>query len=80
MPREVALEKAKRQKQNKTKQNKQHGIGTETEYGSMEQSREPRNKPTHLWSIKLQQRRPEYTTGKRQSLQQVVVGKLHSCM
>ena len=25
-------------------------------YGSMEQNREPRNKPTHLWSVNLQQR------------------------
>ena len=30
----------------------------------MEQKREPRNKPTHLWSINLQQRRQEYTMGK----------------
>ena len=34
-------------------------------YGSMEQNREPRNKPTHLWSINLQQRRQEYTMEKR---------------
>ena len=33
-------------------------------YGSMEQNREPRNKPIHLWSINLQQRRQEYTMGK----------------
>ena len=33
--------------------------------GSMEQNREPRNIPTHLWSINLQQRRQEYTTGKK---------------
>ena len=49
-------------------------------YGSMEQNREPRNKPTHLWSINLQQRRQEYKMEKRQSLQQVVLGKLDSCM
>ena len=36
---------------------------------SMEQNREPRNKPTHLWSINLWQRRQEYTKEKRQSLQ-----------
>ena len=48
-------------------------------YGSMEQNRELRNKPTHLRSINLQQRRQEYTMGKRQSLQQVV-GKLDSHM
>ena len=47
-------------------------------YGSMEQNREPRNKPTptHLWSINLRQRRQEYTMEKRQSFQQVVVGKV----
>ena len=49
-------------------------------YGSMEQNREPRNKPTHLWSINLRQRRQEYTMEKRHSLQQVVLGKLDSCM
>ena len=27
----------------------------------MEQNREPRNKPTHVWSINLQQRRQEYS-------------------
>ena len=32
-------------------------------YGSMEENRELRNKPTHLWSINLQQRRQEYTVG-----------------
>ena len=36
---------------------------------SMEQDREPRNKPMHLWSINLWQRRQEYTMEKRQSLQ-----------
>ena len=35
---------------------------------SMEQNREPRNKPTHRWSINLQQWRQEYTVDKRQSL------------
>ena len=32
---------------------------------------------THLWSINPQQRRQENTTEERQSLQQVVLGKLH---
>ena len=41
----------------------------------VEQNREPRNKPRHLWSINLQQRRQEYKMGKRQSLQQVMLGK-----
>lgn len=36
-------------------------------------NRQPRNKPTHLWSIDLQQRRQKYTMEKRQSLQQVVL-------
>ena len=49
-------------------------------YWSMEQNREPRNKPTHLQTINLQQTRQEYTMEKRQSLQQVVLGKLDSCM
>ena len=49
-------------------------------YGSMEQNREPRNKPTHLWSTHLQQRGQEYTKEKRQSLKQIVLGKLDSLM
>ena len=49
-------------------------------YGSMEQNREPRNKPTHLEPINLRQRRQEYTMKKRQSLQQVALGKLDSRM
>ena len=35
---------------------------------------------SYLWTINLQQRRQEHTTGKRQSLQQVVLGKLDSHM
>ena len=49
-------------------------------YGSMEQNREPRKKPTQLQSINLWQRRQEYKMGKRQSLQQLLLGKLDSCM
>ena len=52
----------------------------QTYYRSVEQNGEPRNKPTHLWSVNLQQRRQEYTMEKRQSLQQVVLGKLDSYM
>ena len=37
-------------------------------YRSMEQDRKPRNKPIHLWSINLQQRRQEYTMEKKQCL------------
>ena len=36
---------------------------------SMEQNRELRNKPMHLWSTNRQQRRQKYTMEKRQSLQ-----------
>ena len=44
----------------------------------MEQNREPRNKPTHLWLINIWLRRQEYIMEKRQSLQQVILGKLDS--
>ena len=43
----------------------------------MEQNREPRNKPRHLWSINLWQRRQEHQMGKRQSFHQVLPD---SCM
>ena len=36
---------------------------------SMEENRQPRDKPTLIWAINLQQRRQEYTMGERQSLQ-----------
>uniref|UniRef100_A0A8D0NVX0 Uncharacterized protein n=1 Tax=Sus scrofa TaxID=9823 RepID=A0A8D0NVX0_PIG len=49
-------------------------------YRPMEQNREPRNKLRHLWSINLQQRRQENKMGKRQSFQQLVLGKLDSHM
>ena len=49
-------------------------------YRSKKQNTEPRNKPTHLQSINLQQRRQEYTMEKRQSLQHVVLVKLDSYM
>ena len=48
--------------------------------GSMDQNRETRNKHAHLQSISLRQRREEYPTEKRQSLQQVVLGNLDSYM
>ena len=38
-------------------------------YRSMEQDKKPRDKPTHLWSTNLWQRRQGYTMEKRQSLQ-----------
>ena len=47
-------------------------------YRSIEENREPRNKPMHIRSINLWQRRQEYTMKKRQSLQQILLGKLGS--
>ena len=44
---------------------KQHDIGTKQTYESMEQTREPRNKPTCLWLVNLQQRRWEIYNGKQ---------------
>ena len=55
-------------------------IGTETDIWSNGTEKEPRNKPTYLQSINLGQRRQEHTMEKRQSLQQVVLGKLDSHM
>ena len=46
----------------------------------MKQNREPRNKPRHLRSINLQQRRQDYEMGKIESFQWVVLGKLDSHM
>ena len=45
-----------------------------------QRNRGPRNKPTQPRSINLWQMRPEYTMGKRKSLQLVVLGKLETCM
>ena len=45
-------------------------------YRSMEQNRKPRDKSTHLWTPYLWQKRQEYSMEKRQSLLQVVLGKL----
>ena len=39
----------------------------------MEQNRKPKNEPTIIWSINLQQSKKEYPMGKRQSFQQVVL-------
>ena len=38
-------------------------------HSSTEQNREPRSKPTFIWSISLQQKWQEYTMGESQSLQ-----------
>ena len=45
---------------------------------SMEQNRKPGNKPMHLSSIHLRQRKQECMMGERQFLQYVVLGKLNS--
>ena len=47
---------------------------------SMEQNREPRNGPTNVWPTNLWQSRKEYPMEKRQSCQQMVLGKLDSNM
>ena len=49
-------------------------------YWYQNRHREPRNKPRHIWSINLWQRRQEHRMGKRQSFQQVLLGNLDSCM
>ena len=49
-------------------------------FGPMEQNKEPRKKLTHLWSVNLPQRRQKYTMGKREFIQQVILGKLDSHM
>ena len=59
---------------------KECGPGTKQTYRPMEQNREPRNQPRHLWSINLGQRRQEHKNGKRQSFQQVLLRNLDSCM
>ena len=44
-------------------------LAQKQKYRSVEQDRKPRDKPMHLWSINLWQRRQGYTMEKRQSLQ-----------
>ena len=46
----------------------------------MKQNHKPRNRPTQVRSVNLPQRRQEYTLKEKQSLQQVVLGKLDSYM
>ena len=55
-------------------------LAQKQKYRSMEQNRKPRDKPMHIWSPNLWQRRQEYTMEKRQPLQEVVMGKLDSYM
>ena len=54
--------------------------GTKTHTQTNGQDGQPRNKSTPLWSINLRQRRREYAMEKRQSLQELVLGKLDSSM
>ena len=44
-------------------------LAQKQKYRSTEQDRKPRDKPTHIWSPNLQQRRQEHTMEKRQPLQ-----------
>ena len=44
-------------------------LAQKQKYRSMEQDREPRSKPMHIWSINLQQRRQDYTMETTESLQ-----------
>ena len=44
-------------------------LAQKQKYRSQVQDRKPRDKPTHLWSPNVWQRRQEYTTEKRQSCQ-----------
>ena len=44
-------------------------LAQKQKYSSMEQDRKPRDKPTHIWSPNLQQRRQEHKMEKRQPLQ-----------
>ena len=53
-------------------------LAQKQKYRSMVQDRKPRDKPTHIWSPNLWQRRQEHTMEKRQPLQWVVLGKLDS--
>ena len=55
-------------------------LAQKQKYRSIEQDTNPRDKPTHLWSTNLWQRKQGYTMEKRQSLQEVVLGKLDSYM
>ena len=55
-------------------------LAQKLKYRSMEEFRKLRNKPRHLWPINLWKRRQDYTMLKRQSLQQMLLGKLDSHM
>lgn len=46
----------------------------------MKQNKEPKNIPTPLWSINIQQKSQENTIGKERSLYQMLVGRPDSHM
>ena len=56
------------------------GLAQKQKHSPLKQDRKPRNKPMHLWVPYIWQRRQEYSTGQRQPLQWVVLGKLDSYM
>ena len=64
----------------KPQSSKRMGLVSKQTDRPMEQNREPRNKPWHLWSINLWQGRQEHQMGKRKSIQQALLGNLDSCM
>ena len=49
-------------------------------YRPMEQNREPRNKPRHLWSVNLQQGGKNIKWEKESLFKQVLLAKLDCCM
>ena len=49
----------------KLQSSRQYGTGIKQKYRPMEQDRDPRDKPTHLWVPYFRQRRQEYTMGQR---------------
>ena len=52
------------------------GLAQSQTHRPVQQNRQPRNKPTHQWSVILWQNRQEYTMKKRKSLHQMMLGKL----
>ena len=51
-------------------------LAQKQKHSSMEQDRNVRDKPMHLWALYLWPKRQEYIMEKRQPLQKVVLGKL----
>ena len=50
-------------------------LAQKQKHRSMEQDRKPRDKPTHLWSTNVRERRQGYAMEKRQALQISGAGK-----